>query len=647
MHLSKLREQPLTAQYLQLLLRLVVALLLLTLARVLFYYYNRDLLQIDSSSQLLRLFRGGLRFDLSALGYGNLLVVLLSLLPLPWVHKRWYQRSIAVLYIVVNSLMWVLNLGDMVYYRFTQTRTTMAVFTEFAGDDKLHFLRFFVDYWPVTLVGLLGIAALICLERFLPRPVAKPSLRGIIYYPLNIGSLCLLAWLGVAAMRGGFTHEIRPITLSNASAYVDKPQQRAMVLNTPFALIRSFGKRKIPTYQYMPEAEALAEFDPVTRPEPTPVSGMMRGRNVMVIIWESFAREWVGGLNRDKPGYRGYTPFIDSLLGQSYVFTDAYANGYKSIESMPSIFTSILRPEVPLVTSIYSGYKLPTILPLFQKLGYHTAFFHGAMTGSMGFDAFTNQIGFEKYFGREDYGNDKDYDGIWGIWDEPFLQYVGRQLGKLPEPFFATEFTLSSHHPFRVPKQYESVLPKGTYQMHQPIGYTDMALKRFFDYARTQPWYERTLFVLVADHAVAGVRSEYKTSVGAFRIPIILFDPQGRLKGQSAETVSQMDLGPTLLDLVGNTAPFVSFGNNAFDPSRPHVAITPASGYQMIQSPWVLQYDGQRIIGLYRTDTDPGLQRNVAEANPEVRDRMLRYLQAWLQSYSSRLNENRLTELKP
>ena len=118
-------------------------------------------------------------------------------------------------------------------------------------------------------------------------------------------SLILLGgsiYLSIVAGRGGFTSETRPITLSNANIYIRRPQQRALVLNTPFSLIRTIGKSSLPEYQYMPFAEVPKYFNSVYTPGSTPVSGKYKGRNVVLIIWESFAREWVGGLNQDIPG---------------------------------------------------------------------------------------------------------------------------------------------------------------------------------------------------------------------------------------------------------------------------------------------------------------------------------------------------------
>ena len=314
---SKRSFNPLLAQCRLLVLRLLLALVLYTLCRGFFYLYNKDLLELSTAREVGRIFVGGFRFDLSAILYTQLLLTFLSLLPLRVAYGRLYQRVMTWIYRFTIIAALILNLGDTVYYRFTLRRTTLAVFDEFQAENPLHFLRFFVDYWGVTLVGIVLIVLFILVERRLPRPKSHPEGRVWPVYLTSVGLLALGVYLSIVGGRGGFTAETRPITMSNAALYIQKPHQRAMVLNTPFCLIRMLGKNSLPELTYMPFAEAAKYFDPLSTPGHTPYSGMFRGRNVVLIIWESFGREWVGALNRDIKGYKGYTPFIDSLIERS------------------------------------------------------------------------------------------------------------------------------------------------------------------------------------------------------------------------------------------------------------------------------------------------------------------------------------------
>src|SRR5690606_39267322 len=128
-----------------------------------------------------------------------------------------------------------------------------------------------------------------------------------------------------------------------------------------------------------------------------------------------------------------YTPFLDSLAGEGMSFTNSYANGLRSAEGLRAIFSGIpsLMAE-PFTTSVYSTNKITSIPGLLKTQRYHTSFSHGATNGSMSFDVFTRSAGVDHYYGRTEYNNDKDYDGNWGIYDEPFLQYFEQGLNNTP-----------------------------------------------------------------------------------------------------------------------------------------------------------------------------------------------------------------------
>lgn len=622
--------------------RLLLSLSILTLCRIIFLWYNADLLNVVAGSWA-KLFLGGLKFDLAALVYINGLAIMLHLLPLRRMEGKRGQQFMAWCYFIPNLLALIANLADTVYFRFTLNRTSMAVFREFANDNPFRFIRLLIDYpVPAILFVLIASVWIWLYQRAVIRPLLLPCSARLL---ATTGIAIITGGLCFGAVRGGYG-DLRPLAPHNAALYCNEPQQQALVLNTPFTLLRTIGKRGMKVWHYFPDREAKQYFTAV-RPTTTDgaFSGKFQGRNVVVIIWESMSKEWVGGLNPNIPGYPSYTPFIDSLLPQAYVFTQAYACGTQSVDAMPALFCSITRPAQPFVTSPYSGNSLTSLPQILHANGYHTAFFHNAENGSMGFDAFAKKIGFQDYYGQREYGDMRDLDkGGWGIWDEPFLQYMAQQLNSFRQPFFATEFTISSHHPFHVPTQYKEMLPKGSLPIQQCIAYTDMSLRKFFETARKCPWYNHTLFIITADHAVTGARPEYKNLVGRFSIPFILYAPEENFTGRNATTFQQSDLLPTLLDLLGIRQTMVSFGHNVFSPSSPHFAVNSAGEmYQMIEGNYVLHFNGEQVTGFYDKKQDPNLKHNLAHRPPAEMKKMLRTLKAYLQEFTQRMTKNQLT----
>ena len=152
----------------------------------------------------------------------------------------------------------------------------------------------------------------------------------------------------------------------------------------------------------------------------------------------------------------------------------------------------------------------------------------------MGFGAYASQAGIQHYYSREDYEQAQgtgDFDGYWGIWDEPFLQYMARQLNTMPQPFFASVFTLTSHHPFVVPEQYRNTLPAGKTKVHKGVAYTDLAIRRFMETASQESWYDHTIFVFVADHVSSETFApKTLTPTGNSHIICLLYTPDGAIR---------------------------------------------------------------------------------------------------------------------
>ncbi|MCQ2348334.1 MAG: sulfatase-like hydrolase/transferase [Paludibacteraceae bacterium] len=615
---------------------------LYTLQRLFFYWVNMDLFPDVTFRHLLELLAGGMRFDVTALFYLNSVYMLLMWLPLPWTWRtnRTYQNIAKWFYWVPNIVGILVNSVDTVYVRFSDRRTTTAFFSEFENDDNLASIFFtaMVQYWYVTLFTVALIAILILLTRQ-PKPLStfnsqfsilNSQLSTLTYYLTETVLFCISVYFVVIGIRSGFGAYTRPITLSNALQYTNQPRETMIVLNTPFSLMRSTDSQ---TYQhvYYFEQDALAgHMTPEHKASATTAIGE-QPMNVIIFILESFSKEYIGFFHHDwhDGTYQGYTPFLDSLLAQSVTYTHSFASGRKSIDAMPSILSSIPMLIEPYIVTPYATNAISSVAACLNEKGYTTSFFHGAPNGSMGFQAFARSAGFDRYYGMNEYDGPDAFDGTWAIWDEEFLQYMGRTLSQTQEPFLGAVFTASSHHPFRVPERYEGVFPQGQIPIHQCIGYTDHALHEFFAYAQQQPWYDHTLFVLTADHTNQLIEPESLTDRGVYEVPILFYYPGITPKVDSATVISQTDIMPSVLAAVGYDAPYFAFGEDAFTQPKAHnYAICYNNPvYQLIADSILIQFDGQHV-------TQPA---------QSVPTEMVDYLKAYIQQYINRMIDNRLT----
>lgn len=623
------------------LINVALVMLLYSASRLFFYLTNLSFFPEASSEHLIEMFLGGMRFDLTTVLYLSSPYLIMSMAPIPvsWRTNRIYAAIQKWLFIIPNIIGLLINAADIAYIPFSGGRTTCSFFSEFGNDSNLFtiFAHSLVEFWYITIFVALLIVALIFLYRPY-KPLTSLKRFSVIYRkPLTYYLLLTFVFLPsiymtVIGMRGGFGAYTRPINMNDALQYSNSPSETALVLNTPFSLMMTIGNRTLVNPNYFPDDELDAIMTPN---HPAVTSPLLKSKpNVVIFILESFAAEHVGFYN---PNSKPFTPFLDSLLVHSIVFTHAYSNGRKSIDAPPAILASIPKVYEPFVTSSYSTRTISSLAKVLNGEGYHTTFLHGAPNGSMGFSSFTHNAGFASYSGYDEYIEDPQkesdaYDGTWGIWDEPYLLHCQRLFSAMPKPFCSAIFTVSSHHPFAVPKQYENSFPKGATPLNRCIAYTDHALRRFFEAASRQSWYDNTVFVFVADHTNENVDPAYSSDEGLFHIPIAFYIPScdSLARIDSTTIASQLDIFPSIIGLVGSSKPYFAFGEDLFSaPKRHNYAITYQYPYfQAIAANGYIQFDGTNLTGVY------------GNIPTDQQEDMLRYLKAFIQQYISHILSN-------
>ena len=607
----------------------------------------------------IKLFGAGLLFDTPAILYTNAIILVMFLLPLHWKERPGYYRVARWIYTIVNSIAVYMNLMDCVYFPFTGKRTTTSVFAEFSNESTGEMLKIFggqfLSHWYLVLLAVLVTWAFWKLFRPIPKSVERPTYKPQ-YYTIQVISLFVTVPLCIAAIRGGVTKSTRPITISNANQYVNRPAETGIVLNTPFSIFRTLKKTPFVVPDYMSDEEASAIYTPLHQPND---SAAFTPRNVVVLILESFSKQHIGFYNKTLRNgtYHGFTPFLDSLITDgAMTYRYSYANGRKSIEGMPSVLSSLPNFVEPLFLTPASLNVMSGLArELGENKGYTTAFFHGAQNSSMGFHAFARATGFQRYYGREEYNadpnfhGDDDFDGTWAIWDEEFFQFYAQQMNTMKEPFMTALFSASSHDPFVVPEKYKGRFPQGESPLQECIAYTDYALKRFFEEASKQPWFKNTLFVITADHVSQQIDPFYSTTLGNYCVPIILYAPgDPSLHGyDEQQVVEQIDIMPTVLSYLHYDKPYIAFGRDmisgqANDGFALHW-LPESSSYEYVWGDYALQFDGKEVTSAYAFRTDSTFSHNVlGTIPPATRNRMERHMKSFIQQYMQRMTTDQL-----
>ncbi len=609
----------------RILTHLFVLIVLFSITRVLFYIFNKS--YFDEVS--FREFGLGLRFDLSVISMLNIGLIFFQLLP---ISSKLYQRIIYILFIGVNAIALAMQFIDMAYFPFTLRRSDLSLITAegMHQEMKTLWLSFLGQYWYLFLIFIGFVYLLIQFTK----AVSYPEIRSKKFYIQHtIGSLIVLGLMFIA-IRGGLQPKpIRQVDASDGISSTNVP----LVLNTPFVVIKSIGKKDalIP-YSFYEKGNFDTPYSETFIPEK---DSAFTQKNVVILILESFGKENIGYYTKGE----SYTPFLDSLLTVSFSYTNSYANGKVSIAALPSIISGI--PAWYNTSYIHSKYVFnPTesFPQLLKEKGYQSSFFHGAFNGSQNFDRFAEIAGFDSYYGKNEYPNPDHDDGRWGIWDEDFLQYFNAQLSTFEQPFFSTLFTLSSHNPYAVPDKYKGVFPKGTNIIHESIGYTDSSLRTFFNAARKTEWYANTLFVITADHTSQSFNSP--DLIEKMKVPIFFFDPSNpSLKGESTMDIQHIDILPWVMSYLNYDQPFLSFGNKN-NPNTSRAIEYLNNQYWIIEKENLYIFDTQiNLIEAYNISL-PYENRNNIVASISNKDSITQEFRWFIQEFNQRNIQNKMKE---
>ncbi|OGX88261.1 hypothetical protein BEN47_09255 [Hymenobacter lapidarius] len=625
-----------------LLRRLALLLVAYSLLRLGFYAFNFATFRSVEAGKVLLAFGHGLRFDVSALLWLNLPLVVLSLV-VP-VSARRGQRWLRGLFVAVNTVGFGLNIIDWEYFAFIGRRLSNE-FTTVGGDIRQQAGQLVTHYWYLFLP--LGALVYLLWRRW-PMPTAAeaavPNSRRL--WMQRGGELLLLVGAMVLGIRGGW--QLKP--LRPGAAFEQQPAVLGhLVLNSTFTVLKSLNGAKVERKHYFPNDTGLrpALGAPVVAPRP-PGTGLRP--NVVLLLLESFGSEYTGVENG---GRGGYTPFFDSLATApgSLLMRENYANGRRSIEALPAVLSGLPSlMDSPFITSSFQTAELHGLGEMLGHQGYATAMYHAGTNGTMGFDMFAGIAGMQHYYGLSQYpggASSPDYDGHWGIFDEPYLQYFSRQLNTTKEPFFATLFTLSAHDPFTLPAQYQGRLPAGTQPIHPTIAYTDAALRHFFRTASQAPWYRNTLFVLTADHTSQTDRAGYDNPVGYHKTPLLLLQPGHALPATNPHRITQhADVPATVLDVLGlrqEQQLLLPFGSSIFDTaSTGRALLRDGDSFYLVHADFVTELKSDNSVRLYPYQTHFIPQQPLANPDPALLKKYGDELRASVQFYVNSLLDNRL-----
>lgn len=535
--------------------------------------------------------------------------------------------------ILINALGFAINILDIGYFRYNKERSAIGLLAVIT--DSLSFVPGIVTiYWPLIVLFLILVALLIFVLKLFFK-------RLLVMHPLSPVQELLSALLSVPILfimvRGWHNGPLIPATPLLKVSATNLPLAQNSVHNFLYSVVRTQKQLDKKDYFTPGQIASLITTDRVMGEK----ANRMVKKNVIIFILESFSRDYF------QPGnpYRATTPFFDSLMSRSTYYPNAFANGATSNQGIVAILQGLPSfIDEPFYYSTYANTKMETTGSIFKKNGYDTNFFMGAGEDHFGFGKFCKMIGIDHYYGRKAFNDDRYYDGNWGIFDEPFLQFGIRELNQKHTPFFSVFFTISSHPPFTIPKKYkEKFNYPGQSPAQHSISYVDYAFRQFFDSCKNTPWFKNTLFVFSADHWLGPDDGAIWSPVFSSAIPIFIFDPADPAGKVDPVVAGQVDIIPTVLDKLNYSGYYTGFGRSLLDTTftNRYVVNRMNAVHQVITDQFVLGYNEplEKLQYLYHYATDPLLKHNLANdpAHETEKERLQHIIKANIQQYNNSL----------
>lgn len=592
-------------------------------------------------SEILGVFLNGLWFDIAALGYLIVPWLLFSaLLPdslsnRPWLNKaRWIMAFLVTFGLIFGAV------SEFIFWQeFTTRFNFIAVDYLIYTNEVIGNIR---ESYPVPLI-LLAIALIVLVILFALSEVVrfdvghKPAKKklGLISAAIALPMLSY-QFANVDQMefsKNAYANELSGNGIFSFSAaarrneldydkfYKTLPQAQAL------AILKAIGVNRKTTHTVIAtdnnKAQDAIALGPFKR----------RPKNVVLISVESLSASYLGTYGNQE----NLTPSLDKLAGESLVFDKVFATGTRTVRGLDAL--SIAIPPIPGQAIVHrpNADHLATIGELLEAKNYSTFFIYG------GYGVFDSM---NTYFRGNDYKvvDRTDFDkstiqseNVWGVDDESLFNNslkIFDQNVTADRPFFAHIMTTSNHRPYTFPEG-KIDLPQGSRK--GAVKYTDYAIGQFIEQAKTKPWFKDTLFVIVADHC-ASVAGKTKLPVAKYHIPLFFYAPDLLPAGHYSRVVSQIDIVPTVLDVLGTTGAEHFYGQSMFEaaarkaPERAFISNYQALGYYKNNTLVVLS--PKQAVETYQIDPKT-LDANLDKANDSLVNEAVAYYQTAARAYKN------------
>jgi phosphoglycerol transferase MdoB-like AlkP superfamily enzyme len=280
--------------------------------------------------------------------------------------------------------------------------------------------------------------------------------------------------------------------------------------------------------------------------------------NVILIMMESLSASYMGSYGNPK----NLTPEMDKTIKQSLFFNNLYATGTRTVRGMEAVALSIPPTPGRSIVKRPNNHNLSSVGFVFKEKGYDNKFIYGGHGYFDNMNDFFSHNGFN-IVDRSDFAKEEiTFANVWGVCDTDLFDKALKEADRSfadNKPFFSFVMTTSNHRPFTFPR--EKMSQPGLKGRDSGVNYSDYAIKKLLEDAASKPWFDNTLFVIVADHN-GGSSGEVDVPLFRYLIPAFVYAPKIIGPATVSKLSSQIDLMPTVMALMNWDYEGKFYGNN-------------------------------------------------------------------------------------
>ncbi len=288
--------------------------------------------------------------------------------------------------------------------------------------------------------------------------------------------------------------------------------------------------------------------------------GAEKRLNVILITVESLSADYLTKFGNAQK----ITPFMDEWFKDGALFTNFYATGTRTIRGLEALTLSIPPTAGQSIVKRPDNGKLFNLGHVLQERGYDTAFLYGGRGYFDNMNAFYSGNGYRIVDQTEFTAEEMTFKNAWGVSDDVIfnrtIKEADNDFGE-NKPFFFQIMTTTNHRPYTYPEGKIDI-PSGQ-SREGAVKYTDYAMQEFIKTAKTKPWFENTIFVMVADHC-AGSARKTELPVDKYHIPLFIYAPKHVPAVENKTLSSQIDVAPTILGLLNLNYESQFYGQDIF-----------------------------------------------------------------------------------